>query len=301
MQAIQIYEDRRSEANVQGLRDGTFETIENFVGFIASIPDGIAWMWRYSRLLRKDVNGTLTVEEAQELDRMKAERAVIVARLEADIQAGPEGTVEDIEAALEHLSLLVKRAERLDRLYLQSLATEKQSLDARYELSVAERLIGSGIVGGLFFTRLLRLRTRSDEADADLEDVLVAERARLARDPFEPAWDITENLGIEWGGPIGRQGQPWEAYLDRNDDLGDWIELQSRNYPTSDFYDRGSRTATSAKTLDTLAPIYLDRPSRIFGRLTGVVDQMSGFRNEFRQDYPLTADNGVTLEVSFIH
>lgn len=185
----------------------------------------------------------LTVEDAQELDRMKAERAVIVARLEADIQAGPEGTVEDIEAALEHLSLLVKRAGPLDRLYRQSLATEKQALNARYELSVAEGLIGSGIVGGLFFTRLLRLRTRSDAADADLEDVLVAERARLARDPFEPAWDIIENLGIEWGGPIGRQGQPWEAYLDRNDDLGDWIELQSRNYPTHNFYDRGPRRA----------------------------------------------------------
>lgn len=288
--AIQSYENRRSDTNVRGLRDGTVETIENLADFIASIPNGVAWMWRYSRLLRKEERGTLTAEETRELERMKAERAVIVARIEADIQAGPEGAVEDIEASFEHLELLVERAERLDRLYRQGLATETQALDARYELSVAEGLIASGIVGGVFFARLLRLRSRGDEADADLEDAVIAERARLARQPFEPDWDIIENPGIEWGGPIGRQGHPWEAYLDREDDLGDWIETQSRNYPTYDFYDQVERIATSAKTLDTLAPSYLDRPSRIFGRLTGVIDQMNGFDNGRRQTYKLTAD-----------
>lgn len=286
--AIDAYEDRRSDANVRGLRDGTFETVENFADLIAAIPGGIAWMWRYSQLLRKEKRGALTAEETRELERMKAERAVIVERLEGEIREGPEGVVEDIEAALEHLALLAERAERLDHLYRQGLATERQALDARYELSVAEGLIASGIVGGAFFARLLRFRSRSDGSEADLEDAVIAERARLARQPFEPDWDIIETPGIEWGGPIGRQGHPWEAYLDRNDELGDWIERESRNYPTYDFYDRDTRTATSAKTLDTLAPSYLDRPSRIFGRLTGVIDQMNGFDNGRRQTYRLT-------------
>lgn len=40
VQAIQIYEDRRSEANVQGLRDGTFETIETSLVLLRPSPTG---------------------------------------------------------------------------------------------------------------------------------------------------------------------------------------------------------------------------------------------------------------------
>lgn len=315
--AIAAYEDRKSDANVRGLRDGTFKTIENLADFIASIPSGVAWMWRYSRLLRKEERGMLTAEEARELESMKSERAVIVARLEEEIQAGPEGAVEDIEAALEHLALLAENAERLDRLYRQGLATEQQALEARYELSVAEGLIASGIVGGAFFSRLLRFRSRSDGSNTDLEDAVNAERARLARQPFEPDWDIIEDPGIEWGGPIGRQGHPWEAYLDRENDLGDWIETQSRNYPTYDFFDREDRIATSAKTLDTLAPGYLDRPSRIYGRRFNYplrADMIDSKRLllavprgtnpqqiiQIERAIEYAADNGVILQVRFI-
>lgn len=216
--AIAAYEDRKSDANVRGLRDRTFETIENLADFIASTPSGVAWMWRYSRLLRKEERGTLTAEGARDLERMKSERAVIVARLEEEIQAGPEGAVEDIEAALEHLALLVEREERLDGLYRQGLATEQQALDARYELSVAEGLIASGIVGGVFFARLLRLRSHSDGSDTDLDDALVAERARLARQPFEPDWDIIENPGINGAGRLGGRGTRGKPF---------WIETMN--------------------------------------------------------------------------
>jgi hypothetical protein len=87
-------------------------------------------------------------------------------------------------------------------------------LDARYELSVAEGLIAFGIVGGLFLMCRLRQRSRNDASETDLDDILVVERARLTRNPFDPDCDIIEIPGIERGGPIGWQGQPWEAHLD---------------------------------------------------------------------------------------
>jgi hypothetical protein len=44
-----------------------------------------------------------------------------------------------------------------------------------------------------------------------------------------------------------------------------------------DFFDEATRTATSAKTLDTRALGYLDRPSRIYGQLRRYVDQIDWF------------------------
>ncbi|MEP2984631.1 MAG: hypothetical protein ABJP08_15320 [Roseibium sp.] len=49
------------------------------------------------------------------------------------------------------------------------------------------------------------------------------------------------------------------------------------NFKTFDFFDEDRGLATSAKTLETRAPGYADRPSRIFGALKRYIDQIDKF------------------------
>lgn len=54
------------------------------------------------------------------------------------------------------------------------------------------------------------------------------------------------------------------------------------SHKTFDFFDPKTRVATSAKTLDTQALSYLDRPSRIYGRIRGYIDEIAAFNGDKR-------------------
>jgi|TARA_Y100000588_G_scaffold351293_1_gene402991 hypothetical protein len=59
--------------------------------------------------------------------------------------------------------------------------------------------------------------------------------------------------------------------------LGGLGERTPDNFKTFDFFDEDRGLATSAKTLETRAPGYADRPSRIFGALKRYIDQIDKF------------------------
>nr|WP_298806169.1 hypothetical protein [uncultured Lentibacter sp.] len=107
-----------------------------------------------------------------------------------------------------------------------------------------------------------------------MRDALLDEAADARRLPSDPDWGVIENPGITWGGPIREQGGPWEDHLERLGGLG---ERTLDNFKTFDFFDEDRGLATSAKTLDTRAPGYVDRPSRIFGALKRYIDQIDHF------------------------
>ncbi len=86
------------------------------------------------------------------------------------------------------------------------------------------------------------------------------EAKNTRRLPSDPDCDVIDNPGIGWGGPIKEQGRRWQDRLKRLGGLG---EPTPQTFKTFDFFDRNARIATSVKTLDTRAPGYVDRTSRI--------------------------------------
>ena len=324
------YENRRAAAEFDGLRDAVADLGAGAARALRELPGNIAWLRRLARLRDREAAGTLTEAEAAELAEMIATRDGIVAEWEAEVRKGPEGWAGDAAALLDYAVALRWRPILLDEAHRRGLATEAQVLEAHRERAYFETLVLAGFAGGALLSRMMLRRRGRDDLDED--SFLAEETARLTRGPADPDWPVIENPGIVWGGPIREQGGPFEAFLDRSDDLGDWIERSSRNYPTFDFFDREGGVATSAKTLNTNAVSYVDRPTRIFSRLTGVVDGMNAFENGGRRQYRLHSnmisetrlvlavpqdanvdqiiqlqraieyadDNGVTLEMRFI-
>ena len=97
-------------------------------------------------------------------------------------------------------------------------------------------------------------------------------------------WDAIDNPGITWSGPIRSQGEPWEDFLGS---LGVFGERSPSNFPTFDFFDEATGLATSAKTLDTRARTYADRPSRIFGRLRDYIDRIERFEDGQQRNFKI--------------
>ena len=99
---------------------------------------------------------------------------------------------------------------------------------------------------------------------------------------------MARNPGTEWGGPIGRQGHPWEDFLDSQ---GAYGKRLPPNFRTFDFFDEDTGVATGAKTLDTRAKGYIDRPTRIYARLRRYVDQIETFDSNPKRSESAMAQN----------
>ena len=133
-----------------------------------------------------------------------------------------------------------------------------------------------------------RLGRRSDLDDPKTLRGDLLEQARLARrDPTDVDWDLVDNPGVVWGGPIREQGGPWEDALEAAGGLG---QRTPDSFKTFDFWDIDTRIATSAKTLDTQALTYLDRPSRVYGRLKGYIDQIDRFDQDLVLNFSINSD-----------
>jgi len=123
-----------------------------------------------------------------------------------------------------------------------------------------------------------RLGRRDDLDDPKTLRGDLLEQARLARrDPTDVDWDLVDNPGVVWGGPIREQGGPWEDALEAAGGLG---QRTPDSFKTFDFWDIDTRVATSAKTLDTQSRSYLDRPSRVNGQLRRYIDQIDRFARD---------------------
>lgn len=161
-------------------------------------------------------------------------------------------------------------------------ATLAQVAEAAKERAYLRTLMFMSLAPAGLAARSLRRRGRSgDTSDPDdLRDALLEEAANARRLPSDPDWDVIENPGIRWGGPIKEQGGPWEDYLDLSGDLG---KRTADNFKTFDFWDSYAGIATSAKTINTRAPGYVDRPSRIFGILKRYIGQIDNFKYDNKQ------------------
>ena len=167
--------------------------------------------------------------------------------------------------------------------YAQCRATLAQVEETARERAYLNTLIALNVAPAGLAAKLLRRRGRSgDTNDPDrLRDELLAEAENARRLPSDPDWDAIDNPGIRWGGPIKEQGGPWEDHLELPGHLG---ERTPDSFKTFDFWDRPEGIATSAKTLDTRAPRYVDRPSRIYGALKRYIDQIDRFDGDIKRD-----------------
>ncbi|WP_208994243.1 hypothetical protein [Pannonibacter phragmitetus] len=80
--------------------------------------------------------------------------------------------------------------------------------------------------------------------------------------------------GIVWGKGIQDQGMPWENYLATK------LPADSRlppNFKTFDFFDPGTQTAISAKTLDTTTAARTIRPQQVYSTLKRNIDAVARF------------------------
>jgi hypothetical protein len=75
--------------------------------------------------------------------------------------------------------------------------------------------------------------------------------------------------GIEWGKGIQGQGMPWENYLSSQLPAGSRLPP---NFKTFDFYDEATKTAISAKTLDTTTLAKVANPSQVYSSLKSNID-----------------------------
>lgn len=92
---------------------------------------------------------------------------------------------------------------------------------------------------------------------------------------------------IAWDGGIKNQGMPWEDFLEAR--LTPEVRLP-QNYKTFDFYDRNSRLALSAKTLNTVTEARLNNPSSIYSTVKSHVDKAADFTDYSLREVDITSD-----------
>ena len=93
--------------------------------------------------------------------------------------------------------------------------------------------------------------------------------------------------GIEWGKGIQGQGMPWENYLSSQFSAGSRLPP---NFKTFDFYDPSTRTAISAKTLNTTTAAKQANPSQVYSTLKGNIDSVAKFESYTFSNFPLNSN-----------
>jgi SPP1 gp7 family putative phage head morphogenesis protein len=276
---------RRGRAEAEGFAEAIVETGEAMLDGLLALPGQVRTARRFTQLTAQEAAGTLTPEEARELAEMRARIDDALGAIAEAFRDAPE-----IAVALKDYVLAVEaRVGMVDEAYRAGLATEEQLLEAIRDRAHLETLVLVNVLPAGLAVRLLRGRGRDgdlDDPDGMLDD-LRDETAIARRHPSAPDWEVEDNPGIVWGGPIREQGDPWEDFLDLTEGLG---TRTPRTFPVYDFYGENRRHAVSAKTLWTTGPSYTRRPSQIFGRLKAYVDQMDRFEEGDREGFRLMLD-----------
>ncbi|MGV7962063.1 hypothetical protein QPK13_13420 [Photorhabdus tasmaniensis] len=90
--------------------------------------------------------------------------------------------------------------------------------------------------------------------------------------------------GIQWSKGNMKQGMPWEDYV------GTQLPVDARlpkNFKTFDYYDGVTKTAVSAKSMDTQTMAKLTKPNQIYSSLKGNIDAASLFKTHTLLDRKL--------------
>lgn len=265
------YTTSRLGAEVEGIAEAGRDFGVGLLEAISELPGKVRTAARFAWLVAREAAGNLSEEQRAELAELRQSLEDRVEEIAAFWWDSP-----DIAAAfLDYVAAVRARPELADEAYRAGLATCAQVEAAHRERAYLETLILLNVAPGIMAARLLRRGRRGDgNRTDDLADALLAEAARARRHPADVDWDAIDNPGIAWSGPIRSQGEPWEDFLET---LGVFGARSPSPFATFDFFDLDSGLATSAKTLDTLAPTYADRPSRIFARLRDYIDRIERF------------------------
>ncbi|HEY4468702.1 MAG TPA: hypothetical protein VGN53_13350, partial [Klebsiella sp.] len=82
-------------------------------------------------------------------------------------------------------------------------------------------------------------------------------------------------VGMKWGQGNMKQGMPWEDYV------GASLPADARlpqNFKTFDYYDGATKTAVSAKSMDTQTMAKLANPNQVYNSLKGNIDAAAKFK-----------------------
>ena len=228
-------------------------------------------------------------------DRERARRDALRGDAQSwvDDLAASLGDAPDLARALfEYVRGVEARPEALEEAHRNGLATQvdveaayrerarMRTLVALYGLSAV--LSGGAAARGLVKRLLRRPDGLSDDAAADDLAVLASRTRKLSPDG---EWNRIPNPSIVWGKGNQPQGEAWKRHLAERGDLGDWIEERSPKFKTFDFFDRATRAATTAKTLNTGADTYSRRPRQIFSTLKSYIEKIAEFDGYDRKGY----------------
>uniref|UniRef100_UPI003307B36C endonuclease toxin domain-containing protein n=1 Tax=Photorhabdus viridis TaxID=3163327 RepID=UPI003307B36C len=92
--------------------------------------------------------------------------------------------------------------------------------------------------------------------------------------------------GIQWGKGNMKQGMPWEDYV------GTQLPADARlpkNFKTFDYYDGVTKTAVSAKSMDTQTMAKLANPNQVYNSIKRNIDDVAKFRDATRSGEKLTS------------
>ncbi|MGR1221671.1 endonuclease toxin domain-containing protein [Aeromonas veronii] len=106
-----------------------------------------------------------------------------------------------------------------------------------------------------------------------VKDVTKAAISFMSRNTATATVKASE-VGIKWGQGNMKQGMPWEDFVGKS--LPSDARLP-KNFKTFDYYDGATKTAVSAKTMDTQTMAKLANPNQVYSSIKGNIDAAARF------------------------
>ncbi|GEC66815.1 hemagglutinin-like protein [Raoultella terrigena] len=116
-----------------------------------------------------------------------------------------------------------------------------------------------------------------------LKDVTKAAVSFMSRNSATASVSASE-LGMQWGQGNMKQGMPWEDYV------GGSLPADARlpkNFKTFDYYDGATKTAVSAKSMDTQTMAKLANPNQVYSSIKENIDAAAKFETYTLSKAPL--------------
>lgn len=105
------------------------------------------------------------------------------------------------------------------------------------------------------------------------KDLIAAASAYMGRNTATVKVSAAE-IGLRWGEGNMKQGMPWEDYVGTQLPA---IARLPKNFPTFDYYDALTKTAISAKSLDTQTMAKLAKPNQIYSSIKKNIDSTENY------------------------
>lgn len=106
------------------------------------------------------------------------------------------------------------------------------------------------------------------------KDVTVAAVSFMSRNTAAATVSASD-IGLKWGKGNMKQGMPWVDYVGKS--LPADARLPPR-FKTFDYYDGATKTAVSAKSLDTQTLSRLNKPNQLYSKVKGDIDAAAKFK-----------------------